>query len=110
PELTGPTRPGATEPSGTTGSAAAGTPGTTGPGAPAPPEPPDAPAWTALDLPGTAAGLGRARRHASYCVNAGLALLAAALTVVVASASASAEREAPGSQDGRQLLGGGGRG
>ncbi|SCD40413.1 hypothetical protein GA0115241_10174 [Streptomyces sp. DpondAA-D4] len=91
PELTGPTRPGATEPSGTTGSAAAGTPGTTGPGAPAPPEPPDAPAWTALDLPGTAAGLGRARRHASYCVNAGLALLAAALTVVVASASASAE-------------------
>ncbi|MFE5076386.1 hypothetical protein [Streptomyces halstedii] len=88
PELTGPTRPGATEPSGTTGS---GTPGTTGPGAPEPSEPPDAPAWTALDLPGTAAGLGRALRHASYCVNAGLALLAAALTVVVASASASAE-------------------
>lgn len=67
-------------------------PGT--PASPAPPdspESPDAPARTALDLPGTAAALGRARRRASYCVNAGLALLAAALTVVVASASASAE-------------------
>ncbi|WP_158791151.1 hypothetical protein [Streptomyces sp. NRRL WC-3549] len=68
---------------------ASGTPES--PTSPDSPESPDAPARTALDLPGTAAGLGRARRHASYCVNAGLALLAAALTVVVASASASAE-------------------
>ncbi|MFF1460623.1 hypothetical protein [Streptomyces sp. NPDC058330] len=46
---------------------------------------PGGPTWRALDLPGTAKGLRDRRRRASYAVNAGAALLAAALTAALLS-------------------------